>query len=213
MIKKAIFVVLTGALLITTSCSGENGREYEKESANFETSSIETEYQDKTINDETPAQDNEISPTPTLGGISLGDSPDKVIDVLGSDYSESTEPDIAGLIGEDLIVWSYENGVDVYIGKTSEKVVRIASTSPDLKTDLGVKVGDDSKTVLETYKPAYEEAVSRHRDEVLEGWFLKGEEAVIIFDFDKSDDSVVNTNVTSESKVEKVILAYWKHFN
>ena len=78
---------------------------------------------------------------------------------------------------------------------------------------IRVKVGDDSKTVLETYKPAYEEAVSRHRDEVLEGWFLKGEEAVIIFDFDKSDDSVVNTNVTSESKVEKVILAYWKHFN
>ena len=136
MIKKAIFVVLTGALLITTSCSGENGREYEKESANFETSSIETEYQDKTINDETPAQDNEISPTPTLGGISLGDSPDKVIDVLGHDYSESTEPDIAGLIGEDLIVWSYET----VLTYTSENIGKSSKNRIDksrFETDQG----------------------------------------------------------------------------
>lgn len=213
MIKKAILIVLTGTLLITASCTGENKEEYKKEVNNFETSSIQTEYQIKKVSDETPSQDSKTSPTATLGGITLGDSPEKVIDVLGNNYSESTEPDIAGLIGEDLIVWSYESGVDVYIGKTSEKVVRITSVSPNFKTDLGIKVGDDSKTVFETYEPAYEEAVSRHRDEVLEGWFHIGEEAVIIFDFDKSDNAVVNTNVTSDSKVEEIILAYWKHFN
>ena len=88
MIKKAILIVLTGTLLITASCTGENKEEYKKEVNNFETSSIQTEYQIKKVSDETPSQDSKTSPTATLGGITLGDSPEKVIDVLGNNYSE-----------------------------------------------------------------------------------------------------------------------------
>lgn len=216
MIKKAILIAVTGALFITSGCAGENSKGYEKEVTNKEVTNSEVlntdiEYQNETITYETSTQDITISPT--LGGISLGDSPQSVIDALGNNYSESTEPDIAGLIGEDLIVWSYDNGIVVYIGKTSEKVQRIETTNPDLKTDLGIKVGDDKETVYEVYKPNFEEAVSRQNNEALEGWFLTEDESVIIFDFDKSDNAVVNKNVTSDSKVEKIILAYWKHFN
>ena len=211
MIKKAVFIVLAGALLITSACSGENGGKFEKEVAIFETSNKDTEYQNEMIDNETTALD--IITLPTLGGISLGDSPQKVIDVLGNNYSESAEPDIAGLMDEDLIIWSYESGISVYIGKTSEKVLRIISTSANTKTDLGIKVGDEYKTVYETYKPVSEEAVSRHSDEILEGWFLVEDEAVVIFDFDESDNAVVNRNVKPDSKVEKIILAYWKHLD
>ena len=133
---------------------------------------------------------------PTLGGITLGDSSRNVVNALGNDCTKIDEPDNAGIIGEDMTIWRYESGISVTIGKTSDKVLRIASVSPDFKTDLGIKVSEDINTVYEAYKPLYEEAVSRHSDEVLEGWFLVGNEAVIIFDFNKSDDAVVNSSIT-----------------
>lgn len=155
----------------------------------------------------------EVNINPSLEGISLGDSSQSVISILGSNCIKTDEPDSAGYIGEDTTVWRYESGISVTIGKTSDKVLRIASVSPDFKTDLGIKVSEDINTVYEAYKPLYEEAVSRHSDEVLEGWFLVGNEAVIIFDFNKSDNAVVNSNITPDSKVEEIIVAYWKHFD
>lgn len=148
-----------------------------------------------------------------LGGISLGDSPERVIEVLGSNYTESVEPDTAGFIGEDMTVWSYENDTVVYIGQTSGKVLKVTTASPDLKTSLSIKVGDNAETVFKAYRLLYEEAVSRHRDEVLEGWFLMEDGIVMIFDFDKSDGVMVNSDVTSDFAVEEIILAYWKHFD
>jgi len=199
MIKKAILIVflivLTGALIITSGCSED----------------IDGEAKNEMINAETSNQD--IMTPSSLGGISLGDSLQTVVDVLGNNYTESTESDNAEYIGEDMTVWSYESGIVVSFGKTSGKVLRITSTSTDLKTNLGIKVGDAAKTVFETYKPLYEEAVSRHSDEMLTGWFLMEDGAVMIFDFDKSDGAVVNSNVTPDSSVEKIILAYWKHFD
>ena len=151
---------------------------------------------------------------PSLEGISLGDSSQSVISILGSNCTKTDEPDNAGYIGEDTIVWRYESGISVTIGKTSGKVLRISSVSPVFKTDLGVKVGDNMNTVNEIYGPLYKEAVSRHDDEVLTGWFLIGEEAVIIFDFEKSDNALINSSIiTLDSKVEEIIVAYWKHFD
>ena len=211
MIKKAILFVIIGALFIISGFALEKVKGDEKETTDFDASSTNEEYGKEVVNHEASAQD--VKDSPTLGGISLGDSPQSVIDALGNNYSESTEPDVAGLIGEDLTVWTYENGIVVYIGKTSGKVQRIETTNPDFKTDLGIKVGDDKETVDETYRPNFEGAVSRHNDEVLEGRFHIGDGSVIIFDFDKSDNALVNENVTPDSKVERIILAYWKHLN
>jgi len=109
---------------------------------------------------------NQVSKiVPSLGGISLGDSPEKVISELGNDYSESIEIDNAGIIGEDVIVWSYESGIAVSFGKTSGRVIRVVSESPDFHTDLDIKVGDNAKTALEVYKTKFKEAISRHSDE------------------------------------------------
>ncbi|HHY78421.1 MAG TPA: hypothetical protein GX498_07970 [Clostridiales bacterium] len=78
---------------------------------------------------------------------------------------------------------------------------------------MGIKVGDDAKTALKAYSTKYKRVISRHTNEELEGWFHVGDEAIIIFDFDKSDNTVVNSTVTPDSDVEEIILAYWKHFN
>lgn len=160
---------------------------------------------------ETPGQDQDTAPS--LGGVSLGDSSDDVAKALGNDYEESTESDASGIIGEDLVIRNYKNGIVVYLGKTSGKVLRVDAESKDFKTDLGIRVGDDAKTVFDAYKSRFETAVSRHSDEKLEGWYLPGDGSVIIFDFDKSDGTLINGDVKSELKVERIVLAYWQHFN
>jgi hypothetical protein len=195
MTKKAILVVLTGVLLIVSGCS----------------TAIDREDNNKGIGSETPDQGSVTAPS--LGGISLGNHSESVVNALGNNYTESTEPDNAGFIGEDMTVWSYESGIVVSIGKTSGKVLRVKSTSPDFRTDLDVKVGDDAKTVFEAYKPEFQEAVSRHSDEVLEGWFLIGDQVILIFDFDKSDGALINSSITPDSSVEEIVLAYWEHFD
>lgn len=154
-----------------------------------------------------------ISTSPSLGGICLGDSPDKVLSVLGDAYKETTEPDEAGYFGEDLIVWRFESGIDVTLGQNSGKVLRVAATSPDFPTDLGVSAGDEAGTALTKYRALYEEVKSRHYDKVLEGWFLLDEQQVIILDFDASDGSLVNSELTPDSRVEQIILGYWAHFD
>ncbi|HHV97517.1 MAG TPA: hypothetical protein GXX37_13810 [Clostridiaceae bacterium] len=172
---------------------------------------LDQDTSNKNINSNTTNKNN--STAPSLGGISLGDNQETVANVLGNNYVESTEEDIAGFIGEDMNIWTYENGIVVYFGKMTGKVLRITSTSPNLQTDLGIKVGDNAKTVFETYKPLFEEAVSRHEDEKLEGWYLINDEVVMIFDFDKSDEKLINNKVMPDSSVEEITLAYWKHFD
>lgn len=241
--KKVIITVLAGALLIASGCSaGIHGNDNNRV-IRFETSNRSEEGEYEVINSEAVNSgeqgenemidsealnrsgigENEIKNdqtlnqvilmVPSFGGVSLGDSPDSVVNALGNHYTKSTEPDVAGMIGEDMIVWSYESGISITFGETSGKVLRVSSTSANFQTDLGIKVGDEAKTVLEAYKPLFKEAVSRHRDEVLAGWFLIGDGAVIIFDFDKSDRALVNSSIPSEVGVEEIILAYWAHFN
>lgn len=183
------------------------------ESIGPETTTSNIIEEDKNEMPDSVASNQDIADIPSLGGISLGDSLESVANALGNNYTESAELDNAGFIGEDISVLSYESGIVVHIGKTSGKVLRVSSTSPDLQTDLGIKVGDDAKTVFEAYKPKFKEAISRHSDEVLAGWFLIGDGAVIIFDFDKSDSALVNSSITPDSRVEGIILAYWQHFD
>jgi hypothetical protein len=208
MTKRIILIVLAGLLIITSGCA----KNIDKNNNKITETPTETpaETPNETPN-ETPGTDAEQAPS--LGGVSLGDSSEKVADILGDKYTETAEPDTTGIIGEDTTVWEFEKGIIVSIGQTSKKVLRISSTNPDFKTDLGIKAGDNAKTVFEAYKDKYEEAKSRHSDDILEGWYLIGDGAVIIFDFDKSDDTLVNNKVSSDSVVEEIILAYWEHFN
>ncbi|HHW49625.1 MAG TPA: hypothetical protein GXX14_13565 [Clostridiaceae bacterium] len=211
-IKNAILIVLIGMLVITSSCSMNIDEEYVHQSNDSVTSNMKEEQnEENTVQSEDSIQD--IAAAPSLGGISLGDTSEDVVANLGDSYSESTESDVSGFIGEDLAIWNYDNGITVSIGKTSGKVLRIVSSSPDFKTDLGIKVGDVADTVFKTYKPMFKEAVSRHSDETLVGWFIMKDGAVIIFDFDKSDDTLINSDITSDSEVEEIILSYWKYFD
>lgn len=228
MIKKTIILFLIGIMLVTTGCLKDIDREKTSETVKSETSDIDVENVDEAINTdevintddtkntETTSTENtnqDMVSAPSLGGISLGDSPERVIEVLGSNYTESVEPDTAGFIGEDMILWSYENDAVIYFGQTSGKVLKVTTASRDLKTDLGIKAGDNAETVFNAYRPLYDEPTSRHSNDLLEGWFLMEDGVVIIFDFNKSDGSAINSDVTPDSVVEEIILAYWKHFD
>ena len=92
-------------------------------------------------------------------------------------------------------------------------MLRVVATSPDYKTDLGVKVGDDAETALKTYRDKFEEAKSRQNNETLAGWFLTENGTVVILDFDKSDDSSVNADVKPDSKVEEITLSKWEYYD
>ncbi|HHW31273.1 MAG TPA: hypothetical protein GXX20_06315 [Clostridiaceae bacterium] len=214
MIKKTILIVLTVSLLILYGCSKyvdeKNRIEYNKNKISENQNEIE---KDKNEINSSDASNQETANVSSLGGISLGYSPEMVVNILGDNYIESTEPDYFGIMGEDITVWSYDNGIVIRIGETTGKVLSVTSKNPDFQTDMGIKVGDDAETVFNAYKPKFEEAKSRHSDEILEGWYLVGDGTVMIFDFDKSDNAVINSNIASDSKVEEIILAYWKHFD
>lgn len=213
MIKKTILIVLTGILIMTSGCSGDINEGDKREAINSVAENISEEDKNEVDDAESETSNQNLVTAPSLGGISPGDTSEKVIEILGDNYSESTETDILGAYGEDIIIWNYNNGIAVSIGKTSGKVLKIASASPDFQTDLGIKVGDDAESVFETYKPVFEEPVSRHSNETLEGWFLMEDGSVMIFDFDKSDNTMVNSNITPDSSVEEIILTKWKYIN
>ena len=132
---------------------------------------------------------------------------------MGDDYEKTDETDSTGMIGEDTTVLTYESGIVITVGNNSKKVLRIVSASEDFRTDKGIKVGDTAKTVTEVYEIEFEKAVSRQTNELLEGWYLIGDEAVIIFDYDKTNYTVMNFDIKPDSKVEEIILAYWRHFD
>jgi hypothetical protein len=149
----------------------------------------------------------------SLGGIRLGDSFEDVIKILGKEYKKVDRIDYSGSIGEDMIVLEFSKGIEVILGKESNKVIMVVSHSPDFETDLGVNVGDRAKVVFEKYKPRFAEVKSRHGDETLTGWFHLGNEQVMVFDFNKADQVRTNENVIPDSTVQEIVLAYWKHFD
>lgn len=207
MIKKTVIIILAVMLLMTSGCTGANnkGKINDKDGKDIIEATKTPGQKDK------PGQN--VESNPTLGGISLGDTSEKVKSALGDKYSETEESDALGAFGEDITVWNYNDGISVSIGKTSGKVLRVVATSPDYKTDLGVKVGDDAETALKTYRDKFEEAKSRQNNETLAGWFLTENGTVVILDFDKSDDSSVNADVKPDSKVEEITLSKWEYYD
>ena len=52
------------------------------------------------------------------------------------------------------------------------------------------------------YRKEFTEPESIHTGEKLEGWFDVGDGLLIIFDFDKDDNMIINKDITSDSKVD-----------
>lgn len=145
--------------------------------------------------------------TPSIGGISLGDSAQRVTTELGSEFQVLTIEE-EGYYGEPYEERSYKNGLTLVIGRNSQRVLQISSTAVNAPTELDVRIGDPANSVLTKYRAQYQEPVSPHGAGKLEGWFEVGDGQLMIFDFKADDDTLVNQTITAGSKVEQIVLAY-----
>ncbi|MGI6549828.1 MAG: hypothetical protein ACOX4Q_07300 [Syntrophomonadales bacterium] len=149
---------------------------------------------------------------PNIGGLHLGDTQSQVTQVLGSEYEETFSEE-GGHFGESYYIWDYQDGIELIIGKESGKVLQIDVTTPEMKTNMGVKVGDKVATAIETYQEKYSEPESIHTGEKVEGWFEVEDGALVIFDVDKDDDTIVNPDMTQDDEVEMIRLVYSKYID
>lgn len=149
---------------------------------------------------------------PTLANVHLGDSMDTVNKVLGTDYIETIEEESA-YYGEPQVVWSYENSIELRLGRTSQKVLCIRVFDPKFATDLSVKVGDNAKEAFDKCRSKYAEYKGANSEEINQGWFLIGGDKLLILDCSSSDSTKLNQNIKDSSKVEVIELAYLKHFD
>lgn len=149
----------------------------------------------------------QVDNRPSLGKIHLGDSLTQVEPILGKEYKETAyeEP---GHFPEPWLKREYPQGITVIVGKNSGKVLELETTVPDFQSNLGVKVGDTAKTVSEKYGTKYTKFLSPQGDGELEGFYRLEAEQLIIFDYNKEDESLINKDVKPESKVEKIRLTY-----
>lgn len=145
--------------------------------------------------------------TPSIAGIRLGESKDKVLEILGDDYAE-TKYEEAGHFSEKFTNWEYADGFIISIGQESGKVFQIMATSPTASTNLGIKVGDSAEKTLNTYRAKYLEPESIHGGK-LYGVFKVENGQAIIFDFN-IDDGIVNPpeEIDPAEKLERIILTY-----
>lgn len=189
MYKKIILAILIVTVIAISGCSQEKKPQKNKPQ---EGSKQEENIQDK---------------TPGIGGIHIGDSKDKVVEILGTDYKETVE-DESGYFGEPYVLMEYKDKAQVVVGRDTKKVFEMVSYTPDLATNIGVKVGDTAKDTLEKYRSKYEETQSIHTGGKLTGWFNVENGAIMILDFNKNDETMINENVTPESKIEMIKLTH-----
>lgn len=148
----------------------------------------------------------------SLGGIHLGDSKERVLEILGKPDSQELRGDEAGYYGQAQYVWTYDKGIEVIIGKDSSTVLDIAAYASEFKTNLGVKVGDNATDVFDLYRANYEELRSPHGGDILVGWFVVEHGDFLIFSIDK-DNRRQNNNITPDSTIEVIELADSAHFD
>lgn len=147
----------------------------------------------------------------SIAGVRLGDSMDAVMETLGSDYEETKED--GGDLPVPISVWEYPNGMQIIFSGEPFAVYVVSTTTAEIPDSAGDKVGEDMAAVLERYRADYEEKMSRHSEDKLEGWFDIGDGQILIFDTDKDDLSWVNKPVADGDKVEAIHLALWKFFD
>ena len=59
---------------------------------------------------------------------------------------------------------------------------------------------------MSKYRKLYTEPETIHSDGKLEGWFDVGDGMVLIFDFNKDDNMIINVDISLDSKVELIKL-------
>lgn len=146
---------------------------------------------------------------PDISGVHLGDSREQVQSVLGKNYNETflSEP---GHFAEQVYRWEY-NGYDLFIGAESGKVLELHVTSPEAKTNLGIKIGDSAAKVFEIYRPKYIEPESIHGGK-LYGLFKVEGAAALFFNFDLKEGQSLE-DIKPENKVVRMILTYPEHLD
>jgi hypothetical protein len=211
--NRIAIVALAALMLLISSCTlkAPGLKPLSEEKDIIGTKDMETDAENGTETEQ--PEENSTNFGASIGGIQLGDSPEDVAGLLGRGYAETIEEDAAGMIGEDMIVRTYENGITIWFGKDSGKVIRILSSTSDHQTDLGLKVGDTANKVFECYEKAFETPKSRHSGKSLTGWYSTGADEVIIFDFNKENDIRTNFDIEPDSLVEEIVLGFWKHFD
>ncbi|WP_258360341.1 hypothetical protein [Moorella sulfitireducens (nom. illeg.)] len=162
---------------------------------------------DTPVQSPAPGQEDKPATRASIAGIHLGDSREDVQRILGDKYQETLIDEMA-YYGEKLYIMKYDAGIEVLIGRDSLEVLDIMAYSPAYATDLGVKVGDSAKDVLAIYRTKYKEPQSRHGSGTLEGWFEVEDGVYLIFDFNKSDGSLVNGPIKDNDRVEMIRLIH-----
>lgn len=205
--KKAlliIFIVLLSMFLL--SCGYKDSPPLENNEPQ-EPPYNDNEIQEPTNNDLEPTEQDEVhTDKPSIAGICLGDHFEKVENILGEDYEEIYNEE-SYYYGEPTYLRDYDDGeISFIVGEDSAEVLEISFTSDKYETWLGDKIGVTADEVLIKYRKEFTEPESIHTGEKLEGWFDVGNGVLIIFDFDKDDNMIVNTDISSDSKVELIKL-------
>lgn len=189
-----IFVALLVVSLIVNGCSGNEA---------VKVPDTDEPAQNETENPQQNSTNNEE--LPSIAGICLDDSVEIVDMILSDDYEEMFS-EIEGHFGEPYNVRKYSDGLSILIGKNSGKVLEIELTSTKYETWLGDKIGDTAGKVLTKYREKYTEPETVHSNGKLEGWFDVGNGIILIFDFNKDDNMIVNMDISPDSKVELIKL-------
>lgn len=148
-----------------------------------------------------------------VGGFYLEQPAEEVEKAFGK--ADSVETFEAGYYSEPFDKWQYkkENGfMEFIVGKNTNKVLDFTIAIPGYKTDLGVAIGDSYNTVIEKYS-GYKNIVSNHSEEELKGWYDLKNDQIIIFDFDKADQSSVNLEIKPDAKVEAIRVSRLQYFD
>lgn len=156
--------------------------------------------------EEIPGNDLDEKNQPGIAGIQLYADREQVVEILGTGYQE-TFCEEAGHFPESFVIWKYESGFEICIGKHSNEVFQVTATSPEGITNLGCKVGDKARDVLETYRAKYVEPESIHGGKLL-GVFKVEDGQALIFDFNIEDGIINHGEIDPDAKVERIILTY-----
>jgi len=221
LMKNLIVFLIAGILAVSLiACSGRqlsndihsNEKSVsENDTINKAGNNNDTKTDNKYNNNTETQQDEQNIPSVSLAGIRLGDDKEKVIEVLGKDY-KLIEHDEMGHFPEPFMLWEYNIGVSVILGKESGQVLEVRSTTKEVETNLGAKVGDSAVSVLSLYRSKYEEPESIHGGKLL-GVFKVENGAALIFDFNV-DDGLVNLEPINDNDiVERIILTMPEHLD
>lgn len=198
--KKVVTIVLICIMLIMAGCSRP---------AVTEPPGITPE---EITGEEPPALEEQEPEAPappdrtTLGGVSLGDDTARVQLMLGKNNTEEILPEDP-FYSQGARIWAYPKGITVTFDLKSNRAINLEVTAADCATNLGVRVGDNAGEVMAEYRALYEEYEGLHSEGPIPGWFRVENGWLLIFDFDREDETLVNSDVGAEAIVETIVLA------